>query len=118
MKTPRILLLLAVLASLALTQSHAFAGAPDSSSNAFDRMKSLAGEWEGKVNEGGQEMPAITSFRVVSDNSAILNVLGGGTPHEMVTMFHMDGKDLLATHYCAVHNQPRFRFVSSSDPMS
>jgi hypothetical protein len=46
----------------------------------------------------------------------LMNVLASGTPHEMVTMFHMDGGDLLATHYCAAHNQPRFRMGAPSDP--
>ena len=86
------------------------------SSAAFDKLKSLAGEWEGTMNEGGKEIPSKTSFRVVSDGSALMNVLASGTPYEMVTMFHMDGSDLLATHYCAAHNQPRFRFVSASEP--
>jgi hypothetical protein len=116
MRTTKIFIMLAVLAGVAFTQSPALAGPPDAGSGAFDKLKSLAGEWEGKANEAGHDMPTTTSFRVVSDNSAILNVLGAGTPHEMVTMFHMDGKDFLATHYCAVHNQPRFRYVSSSDP--
>jgi hypothetical protein len=74
------------------------------------------GEWEGNFDEGGKQHSATTSFRVVSDGSALLNVLGGGTPHEMVTMYHMDNADLLATHYCAAHNQPRFRFVPSPEP--
>jgi len=52
----------------------------------------------------------------VSDNSVLMDVLAPGTPHEMVTMFHMDGSDLLATHYCAAHNQPRFLFMSTSEP--
>jgi len=30
-------------------------------------------------------------------------------------MFHMDNSDLLATHYCAAHNQPRIRRVSSPE---
>ena len=30
-------------------------------------------------------------------------------------MFHMDGGDLLATHYCAVHNQPRMRATRGHD---
>ena len=81
----------------------------------FDKLKSLVGEWEGTMNEGGQQNPATTSFRLVSDGSALMNVLGGGTPHEMVTMFHLDNSDLLATHYCAAHNQPRFRLVPSSE---
>jgi hypothetical protein len=82
----------------------------------FENLKSLAGEWEGTANEGGKEIPVNTSFRLVSDGSALLNDLMGGTPHEMVTMFHMDGSELMATHYCAAHNQPRFLMVPTSDP--
>jgi hypothetical protein len=61
-------------------------------------------------------MPATTSFRLASDGSVVMNVIGGGTPHEMVTMFHLDNNDLLATHYCAAHNQPRFRLARSCEP--
>ena len=32
-----------------------------------------------------------------------------GTPMEMVTLYHMDGAELVATHYCAMGNQPRMR---------
>ena len=34
---------------------------------------------------------------------------------EMVTMFHMDGSDLMATHYCAAHNQPRMVLAAGGD---
>lgn len=44
-----------------------------------------------------------------------MNDLMSGTPHEMVTMFHLDGGELMATHYCAAHNQPRFIMAPSSD---
>lgn len=81
----------------------------------FDKLKSLVGEWEGNMNEAGQQFPATTSFRLVSDGSVLMNVLGAGTPHEMVTMFHLDNSDLLVTHYCAAHNQPRMRLVPSSE---
>ncbi len=33
---------------------------------------------------------------------------GGG--HEMITMYHLDGDEPRATHYCAAGNQPRFKF--------
>jgi hypothetical protein len=113
MKTLRVLAATLLLAGLGLTQQ-ASPQAPPSAS--FDKLKSLAGEWEGSFIEDGQKFAATTSFRVVSDGSALMDVLGAGTPHEMVTMFHMDGNDLLATHYCAAHNQPRFRLASSADP--
>ena len=32
-----------------------------------------------------------------------------GSPHEMVTVYHADGPDLVLTHYCMEGNQPRMR---------
>lgn len=74
------------------------------SSPAFDRIKALAGEWEGKASDG---MVVRTTYRVVSNGSAVMNVLDPGGEHEMITMFHMDGPNVMVTHYCAVGNQPR-----------
>lgn len=88
---------------------------PANTNPQFDQMKTLDGDWEGTMVEAGQTYPARTSFRLVSDKSVLMNTLGAGSPHEMITMFHMDGNELMATHYCAAHNQPRFRAVSSSD---
>ena len=82
----------------------------------FAKLQSLSGEWEGSAVHDGQAMPATTVFRLVADGSVILNDLAPGTPHEMVTMFHMDGNDLLATHYCSHHNQPRLRALPAADP--
>jgi hypothetical protein len=113
MKSLKVLVAVAVLAGLGLAQQQ---NPPAQSSPAFDKLKTLAGEWKGKMNEGGKESSATTSFRLVSGGSALMNVLAAGTPYEMVTMIHMDGSDLLATHYCASHNQPRFRFVSTPEP--
>jgi len=82
----------------------------------WEQMKTLVGEWEGTMEEGGQKLPAKTSFRMTGDGSAILNALGEGSPWEMVTMFHTDGTRLMATHYCAAHNQPRFKSVATKNP--
>ena len=115
MKNLRVVVALVVLSSL-LAQTQRLAGQSGAGGSAFDKLKSLAGDWEEKTNEGGQETPMTTSFRLVSDGSAVMNVLAAGTPHEMITMFHMDGRDLLTTHYCAAHNQPRFHLVPASEP--
>ena len=113
MNSLKVLVAVAVFAGSGLAQHP---NPPAQSSAAFDKLKSLAGEWEGTANEGGKEISATTSFRLVSDGSVLMDVLAPGTPHEMITMFHMDGSDLLATHYCAAHNQPRFFFVAASEP--
>jgi hypothetical protein len=115
MKSLRVLIGILVIAVPVMAQT--MKPAPSSPGAAsFEKLKSLAGEWEGTMNEGGKQLPSNTSFRVVSDGSALMNVLASGTPYEMVTMFHMDNGDVLATHYCAGHNQPRFRLIPTSDP--
>lgn len=108
---------IAALVSAAIASPQASAPAKQSTPAAasFDKLKSLIGEWEGSFSESGKQMAATTSFRLVSDGSALMNVLGAGTPYEMVTMFHTDNSDVLATHYCAAHNQPRFRLVPSTE---
>jgi hypothetical protein len=83
---------------------------------AYDKMKSLVGSWDGTVNEGGKQLQAHARLKLVSDGSALAHWLDEDTPHEMITMFHMDGNDLMATHYCAAHNQPRLVLVSGGDP--
>jgi hypothetical protein len=85
------------------------------SSPAYDKMKTLVGSWEGKVNEGGTALKTNARFQLVSDGSALAAWLGEGSPHEMVTMFYMDGNQLMATHYCAAHNQPRMVLVNGGD---
>lgn len=82
----------------------------------FAQLQSLVGDWEGSAVHGGQRIPAASTFRTVADGSVILDDLAPGTPHEMVTMFHMDGNALLATHYCSHHNQPRLRALPTGDP--
>ena len=96
-----------------LLAEHKSAIAPNAS---FDKMKTLDGAWGGTMAEGAKEYPATTRFMMVSDGSALMSWLGEGTPEEMVTIFHMDGPSLMATHYCAAHNQPRMVATPSGDP--
>lgn len=92
--------------------------APVAPNPAFEKMKALVGEWEGKSSEGGKEFATRSTFKLVSDGSALMNVLDPDGKYEMITMFHPDGKDFLATHYCASHNQPRMRAAAMTDPKS
>jgi hypothetical protein len=82
----------------------------------WQKLKSLVGSWEGYMEEGGTKAPATVDVRLTGDGSAIQHTMARDTPMEMVTMFHPDGKRLLATHYCAAHNQPRMALVPSKAP--
>jgi hypothetical protein len=53
---------------------------------------------------------------MVSEGSALMGWLNEGTADEMITVFYKDGLDFMATHYCAMHNQPRMVAVLNTDP--
>ncbi|MEX2218406.1 MAG: hypothetical protein WD749_06555 [Phycisphaerales bacterium] len=78
----------------------------------LDRIKQLEGEWEGKTPEGGAGR---TVFAVSSNGSVVREIMLVGEPHEMTNVYHMDGPDLIMTHYCAIGNQPRLRAKAPKD---
>ena len=88
-----------------------------SQASPFDRIKALSGEWEVK-HEGGDhgDHGGTVTYRVTAGGSAVLETLFGGTEHEMVTMYYMEGKDLALTHYCMLHNRPHMRAEKQSNP--
>ena len=92
---------------------------PKAANPAFERLRGLEGEWVGKAyhSEGGQQASNDTkvTYHVSGAGSTVMETLFPGTPHEMVTMYHMDGKDLILTHYCAAGNQPTLRAAPMTD---
>lgn len=69
-------------------------------------LHSLDGEWE-LVNTS-EEMPEGRAvFAVSSAGSVVREIMVPGTPFEMTNLYHMDGDDVVCTHYCAAGNQPR-----------
>jgi hypothetical protein len=73
----------------------------------LDAVKTLQGEWLMTDDKGVTSTAAV--FSVTSNGSAVREIMFPGTPHEMTNMYHMDGSNLLVTHYCAMGNQPRMR---------
>jgi len=78
---------------------------------ALERFKQLAGEWVGKkLDEKGKEAGDVgVKYQVTSGGSAVMETLMPGTDHEMVTLIHADGNDLVLTHYCMLGNQPHMK---------
>ncbi len=69
----------------------------------FELLKSLEGTWE---SFGGEAQGVQVVYKVTAAGSAVHETIFGGTPHEMVTVYHMNGDALEMTHYCAMGNQP------------
>jgi hypothetical protein len=81
----------------------------------FDKIKSLAGEWEGISKEDGKETKVDASYEVTSAGTAVMERLFKGTPHEMVTMYYTNDGKLSMTHYCAIGNQPTMKVISADN---
>jgi hypothetical protein len=80
-------------------------------SAAFEKMKSLAGDWEGKTEEGN---PVTSSFKVVASNTALLETLRASGMDEMLTLYSIDKDSIALVHYCPTNNQPRMRATPES----
>lgn len=72
----------------------------------LDRLKSLAGTWQGTAQHGEQKVPVTVTWRVTGGGTAVSETLFEGTPHEMLTVYTVQGGRLALTHYCAGGNQP------------
>lgn len=124
-----VVVLLATVVTLAQEQKDK----PAPTNPGFERLKALSGEWveaEAPAAETGEKteksekaekadqkaaaQPAVV-YKVVAAGSVVQETLLPGTPHEMVTMYYMDGPDLVLTHYCAAHNQPHMKAEKSAD---
>ncbi|MGV7220343.1 MAG: hypothetical protein ACQ9MH_02310 [Nitrospinales bacterium] len=82
---------------------------PYKGSEAFERIKQLAGNWQGTIDMGKGPQKIIASYRVTAAGSAIVETVFEGAPHEMVSIYHDNSKGALTmVHYCAEHNQPKF----------
>ena len=76
----------------------------------LDRIKALAGEWvaaeDGEMVKKGD---LVSRYAVSAGGTAVVETVFPGSPHEMVTVYHLDGSDLVLTHYCMEGNQPHMR---------
>jgi len=76
----------------------------------LERFKTLAGEWvaaeDGDMVKKGD---LVARYAVTASGSAVVETVFPGSEHEMVTVYHADGPDLVLTHFCMEGNQPRMR---------
>ncbi len=93
------------------------AGADDSAGQAFARLKTLAGRWQGENGDGEK---STKTYRVVANGTVLQEEyeVVGRDDRSMTTMYHLDGDRLLLTHYCIADNQPRMEADLTSDDLS
>jgi len=87
----------------------------------FDKLKTLAGAWEGQVTTvppqaeiEGKSMQV--TLRATSMGNALMHEMtGGGRPDDPITMLYLDQDRLMLTHYCDAGNRPRMAGKLSPD---
>jgi hypothetical protein len=111
-------LLLCLLAPAAVVFAQANSPKPatpqSDAKKAFEKMKTLAGSWQGTI----MNIPINFTIRAVSSGTAILHegdTSAAGPPKHEITMFYLDEDRLLATHYCDAGNRARWEGKMSTD---
>ncbi len=108
------LVVLLVLTAAVRSDEKPSSNAPAATHPGLERLKKLAGTWV-EADKNGQPTDQIVSIiKVTAGGSAVHETLFPGQPHEMVSVYHQDGADLIMTHYCVLGNQPRMK----ADPKS
>lgn len=84
------------------------AGAATDGQAAFQKMKSLAGDWEAKMPDG-----SITRlhYELIAAGSAVTEHYVNdrmGPENAMVSVYYLNGGQLALQHYCMERNRPRF----------
>jgi hypothetical protein len=72
---------------------------------ALERIKALVGAWDGHISTPDGP-PGSVRYELTGGGHTVVERLFPGSEHEMMTVYHLDGDRLLATHFCAMGNQP------------
>lgn len=80
----------------------------------FDKMKALVGTWVNADKDGKLTDEVVSVIKLTAGGSALHETLFPGQPHEMVSIYTVDGPDLVMTHYCMLGNQPRMKASAKS----
>jgi hypothetical protein len=84
----------------------------------FERLRALAGDWEGSVEWSGsrsEKGKMNASYYVTGAGSSIVENLTVNGTALMTSVYHLDGGDLRMTHFCAAQNQPRLKATRFDD---
>jgi hypothetical protein len=80
----------------------------------FEKMKKLTGTWLATDKDGKPTDQVASIYKVTAGGSIVHETHFPGGPQEMISVYTVDGADLIMTHYCVLGNQPRLK----ADPNS
>ena len=78
----------------------------------YAQLRELVGTWEARTGNG---KAVRVRYRLISAGSVMVEDYAVGSGRETMTVYHLDGARLIATHYCAQGNQPRLALQSGAD---
>jgi hypothetical protein len=58
---------------------------------------------------GDTGLETTVNYRLGVNGNVVIETQCEGTEREMMTMYFLAGNELMATHYCPLGNQPRFK---------
>lgn len=88
--------------------------APATTHAGLEKLKKLAGTWVAADKDGKPTDQVVSVYKVTAAGTAVQETSFPGEAMEMVSLYHLDGADLVMTHYCALGNQPKMK----ADPKS
>ena len=86
------------------------AAAQSDAKKAFEKLKTLAGTWEGTIGD----LTAQVTIRVTSAGAAVMHDAAMAKTNK-ITMFYLEGDRLFLTHYGGEGNRPRFEGKLTAD---
>jgi hypothetical protein len=112
---PTLLILLLAPAAFVFAQSNPpkTAGPQSDAKKAFEKLKTLAGSWEGTIGDLSTQV----TIRVTSHGAAIMHDAFMASTNK-ITMIYLEGDRLLLTHYGGEGNRPRFEGKLTADGKS
>jgi hypothetical protein len=107
-----------ILATLSLIaqgeEKHQHALPPAPTNAGLEKMKTLVGTWVAADKDGQPTDSVVSVIKLTAGGSAVHETIFPGQPHEMVSLYTVDGSDLVMTHYCVLGNQPRMKAATDS----
>lgn len=98
---------LACLAASCSSYKNHHVRAEGASNEHFKMFTELVGDWYVVDADGDPDPDALMlSYELTASGTVVVERVFPGKSYEMLTMYYMDGGNLMLTHYCSEGNQP------------